>query len=249
MRTRQPAGVMPFWHHVQELRIRLLVTVTAFIALAVAAYMFYPVLFKFLQQVVDESLFVFTITDAFTIRIQVALYSALIASIPMILIQATLFIFPALQGTERGLFIGLVIAAFLLFVAGVLFSWKLVIPMSVEFLKRPWFYPGEITRMIGYRKWIGFLFRFLIGFGLCFEFPVVLLFLLKTGLVKQSFLWKNFKFFIIGWFVVAAIITPPDIVSQLALALPMNILYLLCLLVARILRLGMDDPEPAKEDG
>ena len=85
-----------------------------------------------------------------------------------------------------------------------------------------------------------FFFKFIFAFGLCFQFPIILLLLLKLGIMKFSFLTKNFRYFIVAIFVIAMLITPsPDVQSQILLAIPLLFLYLLTIIIAKIFKLGM----------
>ena len=117
-------------------------------------------------------------------------------------------------------------------------SYKSVLPVSIKFLTSSHFFPENVGRLLSYNDFLKFFFTFIIGFGVCFQFPIIILFLLKIGLIKMKFLTKNYKYFIIACFVLAAILTPPDVISQIFLALPMIFLYSLSIIIGKILRLG-----------
>jgi sec-independent protein translocase protein TatC len=159
-------------------------------------------------------------------------------SIPLFIFQVILFIFPALKKNEKIFMLLLMVSTFSLFLFGIIFAYKSVLPISIQFLKSRAFFPENVSRLISYETFIGFFFQFLIGFGVCFQFPVVLIFLMKIGVLQVDSLIKNFKFVFAGVFLLAAVITPPDIVSQILLSIPMVVLYLICILIGKVFRLG-----------
>lgn len=233
---------MPFWAHVYELRRRLLVVVIATLAFGTAAYVFYPDVFSAIGGVLSESLegrlYVTEITEGFLTRLKAAALLGLFCSLPLLLFQLTVFLFPALKKGERAALLGTVVTAFLLFTGGLAFAYAAVLPLSVRFLSSPVFFPDRVSPLLSYGRFIHFFFQFLIGFGLCFEFPVVLLLLLKLRILSMKRLLSASRAVVVGCFLVAAVLTPPDVASQLLLALPLVILYFLTLLLGGILRLG-----------
>lgn len=224
-RTRR----LTFWEHLEELRARLLVVVASVLVFAAIGYVAYPQIYTIVAQVIQEELFATRITEGFVARLRSALLVGVFFSLPAILIEITLFVFPALTKRERRYVIGVVIATFLLFVGGVAFAYAQVLPVSMAFLKSREFYPQDVGRLISYQAYLTFFFQFLIGFGICFQFPSVILLMARLGLVEPRSLVSNFKYFVIGAAVVSAIITPPDVVSQLLLTAPLIVLYALCI--------------------
>ena len=229
---------MTFWEHVYEIRNRLLVVMAFTVVFAAGSYLFFPYLFSLVHDVLGEELYATDITEGFVTRLRVSVLTGFFLSIPLLLFQIVLFIFPALKKKEKAVMLSLLLTTFILFLAGLAFAWKTVLPVSVRFLKSRAFFPENVSRLISYRTFISFFFQFLIGFGLCFQFPIALLFLLKAGFLSITGLVKGFKYVIAGIFLVAAIITPPDVVSQILLAVPMILLYLASILTAKLLGWG-----------
>ncbi len=229
---------MSFWGHLLELRRRILVVVGFVAVFSVAGYLLFPYFFALVSEVIGEQLYATTIAEGFMTRLRIAVLLGMFLSLPVLLFQIMLFVFPALQRREKRFVLVLLVSTFLLFLGGVLYAYKSVLPVSVRFLKSGIFFPERVNRLISYRQFITFFFQFLLGFGVCFQFPVVLLALMKLGLFGVRALVRNFKYFVIGAFLFAAIITPPDMVSQILLALPMISLYALCILVGMLFRIG-----------
>ncbi len=232
---------MPFWDHVVELRNRILVVLVCTLVFSVVGYLVFPWFFRQIAEVLGEDLYATKITEGFATRLRVAVLIGSIASIPMFLFELVLFVVPALTGREKTFMLLSLLATFALFVFGVAFAYRAVLPASITFLKSREFFPDSVGRLVSYGTFITFFFQFLLGFGLCFEFPVVIVLLLKLGVVRVRMLVAWFKYFVIAAFAVSAVITPtPDVVTQSMLALPMVGLYGLCIVVGWVFRLGVD---------
>jgi sec-independent protein translocase protein TatC len=231
-------ATMPFWGHVYELRRRVFVTVAVLAVFATAGYIVFPYIFDVISRVLSEELYVTVLTEGFVTRLRIAFLIGAFLTLPVLVFEVAAFIFPALSRKERRFMLLLLIASFVLFVGGMVFAFQSVLPISIRFLKSSMFFPQNLHRLLSYQEFISFLFTFLLGFGLCFEFPVVLLFLLKVRVLSLRVMVRSFRWFLVAILTVAAIMTPPDVVSQLMLALPMIVLYLLCILIGKIMRLG-----------
>jgi sec-independent protein translocase protein TatC len=230
---------MPFWDHVYELRKRLIVLIISIIFCSVLSFLFYPHLFNYIYDVLKEKLLITEITEGFTTTLSASITMGIFFSLPILLFEIILFIFPALKKKEKIIVLVFMTSAFLLFIGGVFFSYKSILPVAVNFFKSDVFFPENVTRFISYQKFIDFFFQFLIAFGICFQFPLVLLLLLKLGILKMATLLKYFRHFIVVIFIVAAVITPgPDVISQLLLAIPMIVLYLISIIAGKLLGWG-----------
>jgi sec-independent protein translocase protein TatC len=228
---------MTFWDHVFELRRRLITLIVFIFLLSIAGYYIFPHIVSILISILKDQLYVTEITEGFLVRLKMSFIIGSILSIPVLLFEILSFIFPALTKKEKTLILFTTILSFLLFVFGIVFSYKFVLPVSITFLK--YFTQENVQRIISYQKFIMFFFKFIFAFGLCFQFPIILLLLLKLGVMKFSFLIKNFRYFIVAIFVIAMLITPsPDVQSQVLLAVPLLILYLLTIVIAKIFKLG-----------
>jgi sec-independent protein translocase protein TatC len=235
---RKTKSKMPFWDHILEFRNRLLFVLISVIIFTVFGYIFYSSFFTAISEVIQEEMYATRITEGFTTRLRVSLLIGVFLSIPFLFYQIMQFIFPALTKKSKLFILFLLIASFSLFAGGIVFGYKTVMPISMDFLKSREFFPENVSRLISYDRFIVFFFQFLIGFGICFQFPIILLSLMKLEVISVRSLIKFAKYFVLVFFVFAAIITPPDIISQLLLIFPMVLLYALCIIIGKIFRLG-----------
>lgn len=229
---------MTFWEHVYEIRNRLLVVLVSIVIFSIGCYIIFPFLFEVIYSTIGEELYVTKIAEGFITRLRISVLGGVLLSIPLFLFQVILFVFPALKKKEKIFMLLIMISTFILFLFGIIFAYRSVLPVSIQFLKSKAFFPDNVNRLISYEMFIGFFFQFLIGFGVCFQFPVILIFLMKIGVLKIKTLIKSFKFVLAFIFLFAAIITPPDIMSQILMAIPMTILYLLSILIGKLFGLG-----------
>jgi sec-independent protein translocase protein TatC len=229
----------PFVQHLIELRDRL---VKACIAIAVVAIglSFYPgpgQLYDLLAAPLVATLpagatmIATSVVAPFFVPIQVLLMVALLIALPVVLYQAWAFIAPGLYTHEKKLVLPLVISSTFLFFVGVAFSYFFVFGKVFAFIQS--FAPKSITAAPDIEAYLSFVMSMFLAFGLAFEVPIVVIVLAMMGIVSIEKL-KDFRgYFIVLAFVIAAIVTPPDLVSQLALAIPMCILYEIGIFAAR----------------
>ena len=248
-RERSPERRMTFLEHADELRRRLLVSVIAALVAAGVCYGFYEWILNLLLAPLapvqerlggEQHLFATSLFEGFLVRMKVALLAGVIASLPVHAYNGIRFVFPALQRKERRVIAGALWASMVLVCAGFLYGYYEVVPLSVEFLTGPGFVPERVGFVLSYDRNVFYLLQLLLVFALMFQMPVVLLLLLRAGVVTRRALLRVSRFAIVGIFGVAALVTPPDIVSQISLALPMVAMFFLTILIARIFRLGED---------
>jgi sec-independent protein translocase protein TatC len=232
---------MTFWEHVGELRKRLIIASCFVIAGTVAGYILFPDFVQIMQSSLGEQLYAFQIAEGFLVRFEIAFAIGLFLSLPILIFEIVLFILPALKPREKKILLGFLLSSYALFLCGIAFAFQSVLPYSVQFFKSAEFFPENVGRLISFKEYLDFFLVFLLAFGVCFQFPIVMLVILKLKILPLKFFTKNFKYFVIVIFIVAAIITPPDVVSQIMVALPMLALYSLSLLIARITRLGREE--------
>lgn len=166
----------------------------------------------------------------FLIPIKVTLLVAFIIALPVVLYQLWAFVAPGLYAHEKKLIAPLVVSSSVLFIAGVAFCYFLVFGVVFKFINN--FAPKSISVAPDIESYFGFVMTMFVAFGLTFEVPIVVIILVRMGLVTVDKLKQIRPYVIVGAFVVAAIITPPDIMSQLLLAVPLCLLYEVGLLVA-----------------
>ena len=167
----------------------------------------------------------------FMVPIKVTMLVAFVFALPVILFQIWGFIAPGLYAHEKKLAMPLVVASYVLFLIGVAFCYFFVFGQVFKFING--FAPKSITPAPDIEAYLAFVMTMFLAFGVSFEVPVVLVVLVKFGIVSVEKLKEWRSYFIVLAFIVAAVVTPPDVVSQLALAIPMCILYELGILFAR----------------
>jgi len=229
---------LPFTAHLEELRNRLIV---CFVAIGVGfaiSYFFKEKIFEILMrpltavmQTGDKVIFT-GLPEAFFTYLKVSLLSGLMLSIPVILYEFWMFVAPGLYAKEKRLMTPIVLLSSFFFVGGALFGYFIVFPYGFEFFLS--FSNDTIQALPSMREYLSFSAKLLIAFGLAFELPLVLTFMARLGLVSVEFLTKNRKYAILIFFAGAAMLTPPDVVTQIMMGVPLMGLYELSILGARI---------------
>jgi sec-independent protein translocase protein TatC len=229
-----------FFTHLVELRDRL-VKASIGIAIVCAALFAWPgpsAIYDFLAQPMIASLPVGAkmiatgVVSPFLVPMKVTLLLAFMLALPWVLYQMWAFVAPGLYAHEKRLVAPLVISSSVLFMAGVAFCYFFVFGRVFKFINE--FAPASITVAPDIENYLDFIMSMCLAFGMTFEVPIVVVVLVRMGLVTVEKLKAIRPYVIVGAFVVAAIVTPPDIVSQFSLALPMWLLYELGLLIAPI---------------
>lgn len=221
----------PFVQHLIELRDRL-VKATIAVMVAGAALAIYPgpaELYDLLaaplvaQLPAGATLIATSVISPFLVPLKILLMTAFLIALPVVLYQAWAFIAPGLYSHEKKLVMPLVVSSTVLFMIGVAFCYFFVFGQVFAFIQS--FAPKSITAAPDIEAYLGFVISMFIAFGLAFEVPIVVIVLARMNVVTIDKL-KDFRsYFIVLAFIIAAIVTPPDVVSQLALAIPMCILY------------------------
>lgn len=224
--------------HLSELRKRLTISLLTIIVMFVVCFSFWQPILAWmiapLKAVLPEgSNVIFTgVQEPFFTAMKVAFFAGFIISLPVIFWQFWLFVAPGLYDNEKRLVIPFVSAATLMFAMGSAFCYYVVVPLAFGFLIG--FGSALFTALPSIGEYVGFFTKFLVGFGLSFEMPVVIFFFAKLGLVDDKGLKEFFRYAIVIIFVVAGILTPPDILSQFLMAAPLLILYGISIMVAKI---------------
>jgi sec-independent protein translocase protein TatC len=228
-----------FISHLVELRDRLLRSLIA-IGLAFVALFLYPgsgPIYDFLaaplmQALPEGAKMIATgVITPFLVPVKVTALVALLAVLPYVLYQAWAFVAPGLYAHEKRLVLPLVVASTLLFVAGIAFCYFFVFGKVFAFINS--FAPQSITPAPDIEAYFGFVLTMFLAFGVTFEIPVVVVVLARAGIVTIEQMKAARPYVIVGAFVIAAIVTPPDVLSQLLLAIPMCALYEVGLAFAR----------------
>ena len=229
---------IPFTGHLEELRKRL---VACFIAIGIGfviSYCFKEKLFDILSNPLisvmgtDDKMIFTGLPEAFFTYLKVALLSGFMLAAPVVLYQFWMFVAPGLYQKERRLLIPIVFLSSVFFVGGALFGYFIVFPFGFKFFLG--FASETIQALPSMKEYLTFSAKLLLAFGLVFELPLVITFLAKLGIVSVDFLKKNRKYALILFFAGSAILTPPDVVTQIMMAVPLMLLYEISILGARV---------------
>jgi len=227
---------MTILEHIDELRKRLMIIVVFFVFALILSFFLVEPLISLLQNAAEAkelTMNAFRVTDPFKVYMNMVFVLALIVTSPMILYQIWSFVSPGLLERERRVTLGYIPASVFLFLAGLAFSYFILFPFVMKFMLGLSNDMG-ITSTIGINEYFQFLFQITLPFGLLFQLPVILLFLTRLGIVTPMFLKKIRKYAYFVLFVIAALITPPDIVSHLMVTVPLLLLYEISVWIATI---------------
>lgn len=231
-------SAMTFWEHLDELRSRMIKALLAFVAGAVVAWWFKEKLLLLLTRPFVEgwhgsetgpTLHFPAPASLFFAYIKLAVLGGFVLALPIILYQFWAFVAPGLYAREKRFAVPFVLVSCLLFGVGAFFGWKLVFPLAFDYLlsfsRLPLDGPLQVQPTVMVDEYIEFMIRALIAFGAVFEIPVVIFFLSAANVITHVHLIKFARYFIVVAFILGAVITPPDPMSQLMLAIPLSLLY------------------------
>lgn len=259
-KTKDGEAEMSFLEHLEELRWHIIRSILAILVFMIAAFLFKDFIFNkvilapknpdfFTNRLLCNfgkllhtnllcintkpfELINIKMAGQLTTHIAVSMVAGLIVAFPYVLWEFWKFFKPALYPTEKQHARGAVLAATLLFFSGVLFGYYLLSPLSVHFLTTYEISP-EVVNQINIRSYIGTLSSICLATGLVFEVPIITFFLTKIGIITPEFLVKYRRYAIVIIFIVAAIITPPDVFSQVLVGLPLLMLYEVGIVISR----------------
>lgn len=223
--------------HIAELRKRLIYSVVSIIVMFFAAFTFWEPILAWmtapLKDVLPEGTnIIFTqVGEAFFTALKVSFFAAFIFSLPIIFWQIWMFVAPGLYENEKKLVVPFVLFGTIMFLSGDAFAYYVVFPIGFGYLIN--FGSELFTALPSIGDYVGFFAKLMIGFGISFELPVITFFLAKLGLVTDGTLKRFFKFAIVFIFILAAILTPPDVISQFLMALPLLLLYGVSIYIAK----------------
>ncbi len=222
--------------HLQEIRARIIKILLVIMAGFLGCYFFSENILNWLRAPYLQKLVFISPTEAFIANLKISFASATILALPFILFQIWRFIAPGLKSTERRFAFSFVIWGSLLFFTGIIFASYIVLPLGIKFLLS---YAGiGLTPMISIQNYLSFCMVFLLIFGLIFNVPLFTVLLTKMGLINHNLLSKNKKYAVLIIFTLSAILTPPDIFTQLVMGVPLLILYEISLCLSRFFQAG-----------
>jgi len=249
--TGRSPETMTFLEHLDELRRRIIISLVAIVVSFAVCFTFAQQIFDFLMGPLRDALppggelIATAVPEIFMLYLKMAFFAGIFLASPVVLSQVWLFVAPGLYQREKKYAVPFIAFGTVFFLAGAAFAHYVVFPYASNFLTS---YGGEsIGVLLTVSQVFSFYSKFILGMGLVFEIPTLVLVLARIGLVTPHFLWSKFKYAVLAIFVIAAIITPtPDVVTQSLLALPMIGLYLLSIGVAWVC--GRDQKPPSSSE-
>jgi sec-independent protein translocase protein TatC len=247
--------------HLVELRKRLGLSVLSVFIAFIIAFVFHESILEWVTAPLNEALdqvaqlskkaadgMVTThqVGGAFFVALKVSFFAALLGALPYILYQLWLFVAPGLYSNEKKMVLPFVIGGTVMFGVGVLFAYYIVTPFGFQFLIT--FGSFLYTPLINIEDYVGFFTKIMMGFGIAFELPVFAYFLALLGLVTDQTLKDFFKYAVLIIFVLAALLTPPDVLTQLLMAAPLILLYGVSILIVRMVNPHIEDEEESTQE-
>jgi sec-independent protein translocase protein TatC len=243
----------PLLVHLVELRSRLIKTMIMITTLFVIFYFFADSIYNFLVQPYADAVegeegrrLIFTaLHETFFTYIKVALFASLFISLPFLLIQLWIFVAPGLYKNEKSVVVPYLLATPILFILGSALVYYLIMPLAIKFFLSFESIGGNgalpIQLEAKVNEYLSLIMRLILAFGLCFQLPVALTLMARVGFVSSESLKKNRKYVIVGVFAVAAILTPPDPISQIGLGIPILLLYELSIIAVSFIEKGKNN--------
>jgi len=238
----------PLIEHLTELRSRLILSVIAFLICMVCVFPFSKYIFNFLAMPITELLavqneandLIFTgLQQGFMVNVKISFFGGFIVSFPFVGFQIWRFIAPGLYKKEKLAFLPFLIASPLLFIIGAAFAYFVVLPLAFNFFLS-FQNTSDLNNLVGIKylgtinEYLSLTMRFILAFGICFQLPVLLTLMGKAGLVSSISLIKIRKYAVVSILVIAAIVTPPDVITQIILFSVVYSLYEISILLVKL---------------
>ena len=237
---------MPLLSHINELRRLVIISGIGLVAMSIVSFVFYDRIIDLLYRplkVLDinsgmDLLYINTIFEGFLTRLKISLLSGIVLSFPVHLFNVIYFIFPGLMGREKRIVSIALAFSFIFIILSFLYSYYKIIPISVSFLTGEVFIPARTGMLLSFSGNIFYVLQFMLVALVVFQIPIILELLMVMNVVSRKRLWRAARYVIVLFFILAAIVTPPDFITQLGLALPLTALYFITLLIAQIFGVG-----------
>lgn len=232
--------------HLDELRKRIIIIAASILLGTILSYSFIDIMVEYIVKPSKGLEFIYlSPPELFLSYIKISVLSGLILSSPIILLQIWLFVKPGLEKTEKRYLLIAMFMGIIFFAIGASFSYFTIIPISIDFFIK--LSVQDVAPLFSFDKYLSFVISLLLSFGLVFELPMLIILLTQLNLINARILKKYRKIIILVIFVVAAVLTPPDVISQTLLALPMLFLYELSIWAAVIIGKKKDKKKNEKE--
>lgn len=224
--------------HIADLRKRLIVSVVTLVIAFFVCFNFYEPILKWMMVPVEavlppnSQMVAVELQETFFTALKVAFFTGFIVSLPVIFWQIWLFLAPGLYDHEKKLIFPFVFFGTLMFLVGASFAYYIVVPFGFDFLIN--FGSVVVTVLPSIGKYVSFFTKLLFGFGIAFELPVITFFLAKIGLVDDAMLKGFFRYAIVLIFIISAVLTPPDVLTQFLMAIPLIGLYGVSIYIAKV---------------
>ncbi|QJQ95057.1 MULTISPECIES: twin-arginine translocase subunit TatC [Halomonadaceae] len=246
-RDNQNMAQAPLIEHLIELRSRLMRSVVAILVIFLCLYPFANEIYTFVAQPLmgllpaGSQMIATEVASPFLAPFKLTLVVAVFIAVPFVLHQAWAFIAPGLYDNEKSLAIPLLASSVLLFYGGAAFAYYVVFPLLFQFFTQTG--PENVAVMTDINQYLNFVLKLFFAFGVAFEIPIATFLLIFTGITTVDSLTKKRPYVILGCFVIGMLLTPPDIISQSLLAVPMYLLYEVGILFGRLVRRKRADDE------
>ena len=241
---------MPLLDHLIELRKRLIYALLGFFAVFFVTFYFAKPIFSFLMQPAIQDgykVIVLDIFEFFFVTVKLSAFVSLIVGFPLIATQIWLFVAPGLYRHEKKAFLPFLLATPFMFYAGCAVMYYVVMPYVINFMLSQ-YVPEDIDKTLRSSDYLERVLQLVFAFGFAFEVPVLLTLLVRVGIVSTEALRSKRRYAIVIAFVVAAVLTPPDVVSQLALAVPLIAFYEISILIGRWIERKREEEDKKAEE-
>ncbi len=226
-------GTMPVLEHLSEMRLRLVISAGALLVASGICFTYIERIRSILTIPLEgKQLIYLSPPEAFMANLKLALFSGLVVSLPVILYQMSAYIFPGLTRNEKKFYVAVLFGIIVLFSAGIVFAYQIVFPFTLRFFLQ--FADARLVPQFTITEYISFVISFHLSFGAVFQLPLLTWALGKLGILTTQFLRRHRKIALLIMLVLSAIITPPDIISQVVMILPLAFLYELGIIMVLI---------------
>lgn len=216
-------NTQPFLSHLEDLRLRILYSLAGILVVSVLSFFFNKEILEFLRAPLKSSLIFIAPHEAFFVSLKASLLAGILISSPFTAYHVWKFVGIALKKNEKSFIFTYVPLTLVLFMAGVAFGFTVVLPIGLRFLLN--FGGPALTPMITVEKYVSFVFLILLIFGVTFQLPLLMRMVTSIGIIEKTALRSGRRYAIVTIFIIAAMLTPPDVFTQVALAVPIIVLY------------------------